>query len=92
MRRYFPDAGWAVHLSRGMQERVRTVRDAQSRLAGQHGHAPTVGQLAEYLELDTEEIIDALQAFQANETLSLDASPPSLAKLRAPADVPAAAL
>jgi len=69
MRRYFRDAGWAVHLPRGMQERVLTVRDAQSRLASQHGHAPTVGQLAEYLELDTEEIIDALQAFQANETL-----------------------
>ncbi len=76
MRRHFRDSGWAVHLPRGMQERALTVRDAQNRFASQHGHAPTVAQLAEYLELDTEEIIDALQAAQAYETLSLDAPPP----------------
>jgi RNA polymerase sigma-B factor len=36
-----------------------------------------VGQLAEYLEFDTEDILDTLQALQAYETLSLDAPPPS---------------
>jgi RNA polymerase sigma-B factor len=76
MRRYFRDAGWAVHLPRGTQERALRVRDAQDRFAKERGHAPTVGQLAEFLELDTEEIIDALQAVQAYETLSLDAPAP----------------
>ncbi len=77
MRRYFRDSGWAVHMPRGTQERVLKVRVAQERLTNERGHAPTVGQLAEYLELDTEEILDALQALQAYETLSLDAPPPS---------------
>jgi RNA polymerase sigma-B factor len=36
-----------------------------------------VGQLAEYLELDTEDVLETLQALQAYETLSLDAPPPS---------------
>lgn len=76
MRRYFRDSGWAIHVPRGAQERALKVRDAQERLANERGHAPTVSQLAEYLELDTEHVIDALQAIQAYETLSLDAPRP----------------
>jgi RNA polymerase sigma-B factor len=76
MRRYFRDSGWAVHVPRGAQERALKVRDAQERLANERGRAPSVNQLAEYLELDTEDVIDALQALQAYETLSLDAPRP----------------
>jgi RNA polymerase sigma-B factor len=77
MRRYFRDSGWAVHVPRGSQERALKVRDAQERLANERGHAPTVNQLAEYLEFDTDDVIDALQALQSYETLSLDAPRPS---------------
>jgi len=76
MRRYFRDSGWAVHVPRGAQERALKVRDAQERLANEYGRAPTVNQLAEYLEFDAEDVIDALQAVQAYETLSLDAPRP----------------
>jgi RNA polymerase sigma-B factor len=76
MRRYFRDSGWAVHVPRGAQERALKVRDAQERIANERGHAPTANQLAEYLELDTEDVIDALQAIQAYETVSLDAPRP----------------
>jgi RNA polymerase sigma-B factor len=76
MRRYFRDSGWAIHVPRGAQERALKVRDAQERLANEQGRAPSVNQLAEYLELDTEDVIDALQALQAYETLSLDAPRP----------------
>jgi len=76
MRRYFRDSGWSVHVPRGAQERALRVRDAQERLANERGRAPTVNQLAEYLELDIEEIIDALQAIQAYEALSLDSPRP----------------
>jgi RNA polymerase sigma-B factor len=77
MRRYFRDSGWAVHVPRGSQERALKVRDARDRLANRDGRAPTVNQLAEYLELDIEAVIDALQAVQAYDTLSLDAPRPS---------------
>jgi RNA polymerase sigma-B factor len=76
MRRYFRDSGWAVHVPRGAQERALKVRDAQERLSNQHGRAPTVNQLAQFLELDSEDVIDALQAIQAYDTLSLDAPRP----------------
>jgi RNA polymerase sigma-B factor len=76
MRRYFRDSGWAVHVPRGAQERALKVRDAQERLANEQGRSPTANQLAEYLELDIEDVIDALQAVQAYDTLSLDAPRP----------------
>jgi RNA polymerase sigma-B factor len=76
MRRYFRDSGWSVHVPRGAQERALKVRDAQERLANECGRAPTASQLAEYLEFDLEDVIDALQAIQAYEALSLDAPRP----------------
>jgi RNA polymerase sigma-B factor len=76
MRRYFRDCGWSVHVPRGDQERALKVRDAQERFASERGRAPTVNQLTEYLELDTEQVINALQAAQAYESLSLDAPQP----------------
>jgi RNA polymerase sigma-B factor len=76
MRRYFRDCGWSVHMPRGDQERALKVREAQETLTAEHGRAPTVNQISVYLELDQEQVIDALQASQAYETLSLDAPRP----------------
>jgi RNA polymerase sigma-B factor len=76
MRRYFRDSGWSLHVPRGDKERALKVRDAQEAFANEHGHAPTVSQLAQYLELEDEQVIDALLAIQAYESLSLDAPRP----------------
>jgi RNA polymerase sigma-B factor len=76
MRRYFRDCGWSVHVPRGDQERALKVRNAQETLTNERGHAPTAGQLAEYLELGIEQVVDALQATEAYETMSLDAPRP----------------
>jgi RNA polymerase sigma-B factor len=73
MRRYFRDSGWAVHVPRGAQERALKVREAQERLTREQGRAPTVNQLAQRLELDIEDVVDAIAALQAYETFSLDA-------------------
>ena len=76
IRRYFRDSGWSMHVPRGVQERALKVRDAQETFANEHGRAPTVNQLAVYLELGAEEVIDALIAMQGYKTLSLDAPRP----------------
>ena len=76
IRRYFRDSGWSVHVPRGAQERALKIRDAQEAFANEHGRAPTVNQLAVYLELGAEEVIDALVAMQGYKTLSLDAPRP----------------
>jgi RNA polymerase sigma-B factor len=72
LRRYFRDCGWSVHVPRGAQERALRVQHAHAQRATAD-RAPTVNQLAEYLELDREQVLDALQAVEAYETLSLDA-------------------
>jgi RNA polymerase sigma-B factor len=76
MRRYFRDCGWAVHVPRGPKERALKVRDAREKLINDDGHAPTATKLGEYLELDVEHVLEALQALQGYETVSLDAPRP----------------
>ncbi len=73
MRRHFRDAGWAIHVPRAAKERALAVRDAVDRLRGMSGRSPTANQVAEFLELDVEQVIDALAALEAYETCSLEA-------------------
>jgi len=77
MRRYFRDAAWALHVPRATKERALEVRDAVESLRSAQGHSPTVNQLAEYLELELEQVLDAMSAMEAYETCSLDAPRPS---------------
>jgi RNA polymerase sigma-B factor len=52
------------------------VERAGEVLTSKRGHAPTVGEIAEYLERDQEEILDALQVSSARGAVSLDAPRP----------------
>jgi RNA polymerase sigma-B factor len=58
---------------RGAQERALKVQDAQESLTSKTGRPPTVNELAEYLELPVEEILDALETAAAHHSASLDA-------------------
>jgi RNA polymerase sigma-B factor len=73
LKRYFRDAGWALHVDRGAQERARRISDAQQNISSSKGRPPTVGELSEFLECSSEEVIDGLQAAEAYDTVSLDA-------------------
>ena len=73
IKRYFRDQGWAVHVPRGAQERAVKVENAQQRLSGRSGRAPTVNEIAEYLELSIEDVLDALETSRAHHAASLDA-------------------
>jgi RNA polymerase sigma-B factor len=73
LKRYFRDLGWAVHVPRGAQERAVKVEEAQQQLSARTGHAPTVTELAEYLEFSIEEVLEALETSRAHHASSLDA-------------------
>ena len=60
-------------MPRGTQEQVLAIEAAQRRLTHDRGRAPSVAELAEYLELDAERVLDALQTAHAYGTISLDA-------------------
>lgn len=53
------------------------VRDAERALADEHGRSPTVSELAQFMELSIEEVLDALLALRALGSVSLNASRPS---------------
>jgi RNA polymerase sigma-B factor len=73
LKRYFRDAGWALHVDRGAQERARKVIDAQQKISAATGRPPTVGELSQYLEMTDEDVLDGLQTAEAYDAISLDA-------------------
>jgi RNA polymerase sigma-B factor len=76
LRRHFRDTSWAVHVPRSGQELALEVERAGEELLARTGRAPTVGEIAQYLERDQEEILDGLQVARARGALSLDAPRP----------------
>jgi RNA polymerase sigma-B factor len=73
LKRYFRDASWALHVDRGAQELARKVLHAQHEISGRTGRIPTIDELAQYLELSQEEVLDGLQTAEAYVAISLDA-------------------
>jgi RNA polymerase sigma-B factor len=73
LKRYFRDTGWAIHVDRGAQERARRINEAQRAISARTGRPPRVDELAQYLELSEEEVLDGLQVAEAYGTVSLDA-------------------
>lgn len=72
LKRYFRDLGWSVHVPRGAQERALKVEDVQRDLTARTGRSPTISELAEYMELSLEDVLDALEAAGAHHSVSLD--------------------
>lgn len=72
IKRHFRDTTWAVHVPRRMQELSGALRPAREALAQRLGHDPTVEELADHLEVTTEEIIDAMDASGVYNASSLD--------------------
>ncbi|MBV8943311.1 MAG: sigma-70 family RNA polymerase sigma factor, partial [Solirubrobacterales bacterium] len=73
LKRYFRDCGWSVHVPRGAQEQALKVEEAQQTLATKRGRAPTVSELATYLELSIQDVLEALETAGAHHAASLDA-------------------
>jgi RNA polymerase sigma-B factor len=73
LKRYFRDAGWALHVNRGMQERVLNVTQAMDALVAESGRSPTPQEISVFIDMTVEEVIEALNAGAAHDTASLDA-------------------
>ena len=72
LKRYFRDTSWAIRVDRRGQERAQAVLAAQEAMTTA-GRSPTVLDLAQFLECDTEEVLEGLQAALAYSAVSLDA-------------------
>ena len=73
LKRHFRDTGWSVHVPRGAKELALRVQQGVGELTERHGRSPEVRELADYLELNVERVLDGLDSAQAHYTDSLDA-------------------
>ena len=73
LKRYFRDAAWAVHVPRGMQERVMETNTTMTKLSKALGRSPTPTEVALELGRTTEEVLESMEAAVAYDSVSLDA-------------------
>jgi RNA polymerase sigma-B factor len=73
IKRHFRDRTWSVRVPRDLQDNALRVERALERLTASIGHAPTVDQIGDAVDLDTEAVLEALQARDARRATSLEA-------------------
>jgi RNA polymerase sigma-B factor len=72
LKRHFRDSGWALHVPRGMQERVLEVNKAVESLARELGRSPNPQEVSSTLKLPVEQVLEAMEAGAAYNTTSFD--------------------
>lgn len=73
LKRHFRNVGWSVHVPRGTQEMALRVEQTSRQLLAHTGQIPSVSEIADYLEVDAEDVIAGLDAGSAHYAVSLDA-------------------
>lgn len=74
IKRHFRDRGWSIRVPRRLQEMRQHISHATAELSQSSGRSPTVAELAAYLEITQEEVLEGLESAQAYSTLSLDST------------------
>jgi RNA polymerase sigma-B factor len=72
IKRHFRDHGWAVRVPRRLKELHLSLNAAVAELSQRNRRAPTATELAEYLQISREEVLEGLEAANAYRTSSLD--------------------
>jgi RNA polymerase sigma-B factor len=72
LRRHFRDRVWTLRVPRGLQERIRDVEDAITRLGSDLERSPTVEEVARRLGISQGDVLEAMEASDARRTMSLD--------------------
>ena len=76
LKKHFRDHGWGVRPPRAIQELVLSVRSTASDLSQTLHHEPTVAEVAEELQVESDDVAQAMIATQNFTPVSLDAPAP----------------
>ena len=76
LRRHFRDLGWALRPPRSIQELQARIVAAEGELAQELGRAPRPSDLARHLDVELDQVLDALAAAGCFAPVSLDAPVP----------------
>jgi RNA polymerase sigma-B factor len=77
LRRHFRDRVWNLRLPRGLGELIMEVDKATAALSDELGRSPTAGEVAKRLDVETEEVLEAIESAHARATVSLDGPRPT---------------
>lgn len=72
IKRHFRDRGWSIRVPRRLQELRMQISRATAELSQKTGSSPTVREIAAFLEVDEEEVLEGMESAQAYSTLSID--------------------
>lgn len=72
IKKYFRDKGWAIRVPRRIQELSKKINIAKNKLQQDLQRAPKIADIAEYLSISDEDVIEALEAAQVYTPKSLD--------------------
>jgi RNA polymerase sigma-B factor len=86
LKRHFRDRVWTVRVPRGLHDRMAEVEKAIEALTKELQRAPSIGEIAESLEVDQIEVLEVLEASHNRRPLSLDRPPGAEDGDEAPAD------
>ncbi|MEV1143106.1 RNA polymerase sigma factor SigF [Micromonospora sp. NPDC049799] len=71
IKRYFRDRTWSVRVPRRLQELRLTITEANSTLTHTLGRSPTVADIAAYLDVSEETVLEGLEGARAYRATSL---------------------
>lgn len=72
IKRYFRDKGWVIRVPRRIQELSKKINNAKLELSQRLQRSPSIDEIAELLEVSTEEIIESMDAAQVYSPQSID--------------------
>ncbi|MDR2162402.1 MAG: SigB/SigF/SigG family RNA polymerase sigma factor [Clostridiales Family XIII bacterium] len=72
IKRYFRDKSWALKVPRRMKDLVTQFSSAREKLQKENGRPPTIRELAEYMEVSEEDILEAMESVNTYRAYSLD--------------------
>ena len=77
IKRHFRDTGWLVHVPRRAQELQTALNVARADLSQELGRPPTVGEIAQRLDVDEDAVIEAIDASRAYAGVPLELLTPA---------------
>jgi RNA polymerase sigma-B factor len=72
LKRYFRDKGWAIKVPRRLQELSFRVNQAVDALTQQYQRSPSIPDIARYLEVTPDEVLEAMETSEAYNFVSLE--------------------
>ncbi len=72
IKKHFRDKGWTIRVPRRIQELSKKINDAKVQLAQELQRSPTLDDIADYLNVTTEDILESMEASKVYSPQSLD--------------------